>query len=227
MKHLFSHEELPKDMMPRVYEIMVAAATVDLHWEVKMKSLDFWEEVIWERLRNQGVIDGAFPEVTFSKEQRKIVTLTQLEIQKRLTRVLLELSGNGCLGVLVSAMQDECDIQVVERAVDITKKLMDFLRKYAVISYEDVKLHCVRSPSAKGERFDFGISSSAVLEISGVKKVAPKEFFDFIKQDLSKLVENKRVWLRNMDNLESVLDDMLKECDDHDDDDDMNRMDCY
>lgn len=136
MTELFSHQDLPDGMLPKMYELMAAAATVDLHWEVKTRVLDFWEKVIWEQLKHQGVIDGAFPEVTFSKELRKIVTLTHVEIHKRLNKVLLELSGNGCLEVLLSTMQDGCDAEVVKRAVDVTKKFVAFLKKYKVSSCE-------------------------------------------------------------------------------------------
>lgn len=66
---------------------MSHAATVDLHWEVKVKVLDFWHKVLERHLMDQGVIDGTFPKITFSKEHRKIITLTETEIRKRLVKV--------------------------------------------------------------------------------------------------------------------------------------------
>lgn len=185
MTQLFSHQDLPDDMLPRMYEMMEAAATVDLHWEVKTKALDFWEEVIWEHLRNQGMIDGAFPEVIFSKEHRKIVTLTKGEIQKRLKKVLSELSQNGCLGVLLSALQDGCDVEVVRRAVDVTKKVVGFLKKHKVTGYDK-----------KGS-----------VSVHGV---VTKKFMDFVQQDLDKL-QSKKTFCKSIDSLESVLDDIFRD----------------
>lgn len=216
MRHLFSHQELPEDIMPQIYSMMAAAATLDLHWEVKKEALNFWEKVIWERLRNQGMIDGAFPEVTFSKEHRKIVTLTQPEVQKRLNKVLLELSGHGCLEVLVSTVQNECDIEVVKRGVDIVKKFSAILKTYNVVRCEEIRSPC--SPSAKSDCFNFAANSQDV-QINGVKK-----FLEFVRQDLDKLVENKTTWLKSTDIFESVLDDTLRESENNDA---INGMDCY
>ena len=78
---------------------MFNAAVNDLHWEVKVYALRFWKEVISYQLANQGMIDGAFPSVTFSKQSRKIVTLDSAEIHTRLSKVMHELGKNGCLKV--------------------------------------------------------------------------------------------------------------------------------
>lgn len=52
---------------------MSAAAISDLDWEVKLQALEFWQVTIDETLRQQGMLDGSFPEITFSKEKQKIV----------------------------------------------------------------------------------------------------------------------------------------------------------
>lgn len=85
--------------MACLYETMFHAAVNDLHWEVKVYALTFWKEVISCNLANQGMIDGVFPSVTFSKQLRKIVTLDSAEIHTRLSRVMHELGKNGCLQV--------------------------------------------------------------------------------------------------------------------------------
>lgn len=66
---------------------MSHAAVTDLHWEVKVNALDFWHNVLERHLMDQGVIDGSFPKITFSKENRKIVTLNEIEIKRRLVKV--------------------------------------------------------------------------------------------------------------------------------------------
>lgn len=91
----FSCEILRK----KIYKQLFTTATSDLHWEVKVNALSFWDSVIDHETANQGMIDGAFPAVTFSKTSRKIVTLTPPEIQKRLRLVLDELQSIGCLQV--------------------------------------------------------------------------------------------------------------------------------
>lgn len=175
-------------MLLQIYEFMAAAATIDLHWEVKKIALEFWDEVISECLKNQGMIDGSFPEVTFSKDCRKIVTLTENEVQRRLNKVLIELNANGCLTVLMSAIQDDCDVDVVEKAVVLTKKFVTLLNKYKVVSCQ-----------------------------CGEKKVEVDKFLEFTRQNLDKFVENKRRWLKNMNSFGSLLDDMLRDYEGNDD----------
>lgn len=179
---------------------MSVAATIDLHWEVKKKALEFWQEIIWHCLQNQGMIDGQFPEVTFSKADRKIVTLNEHEIRRRLSKVLVELSKNGCLEVLMVVIQDDCDIDVVVKAVDVTKTIVALLNEYKVFVSEN-------------ENFIINCEDEKV-----------KRFVKFAQQDLDKIVENKRKWMKNLDGFGSVLDDILR---DYEDDEDINTMDCY
>jgi len=84
--------------------VMAYAAVSDLHWEVKVNALEFWEKVIERQMSNQGMIDGVFPSVTFSKENRKIVLLTRNEIKSRLSKVLGELARVRCLQVSVQTV---------------------------------------------------------------------------------------------------------------------------
>lgn len=78
---------------------MIKAAVLDFHWEVKISALKFWKHVIKSHLSDQGVLDGHFPKVTFSKEHRKIVSLNETEIKRRLNKALDELMKQNCLGV--------------------------------------------------------------------------------------------------------------------------------
>lgn len=113
-----------------IYRTMAHVAVNDLFWEVKVKALEFWHAVIRGQLTYQGVIDGNFPSVTFSKEKKKIVTLTEKEITSRLSRMLDELASSGCLSVLLACMRDEDDVMVVKASVRVIKFLTEFLNKY-------------------------------------------------------------------------------------------------
>lgn len=113
-----------------IYRTMAHVAVNDLFWEVKVSALEFWHSVIKGQLTYQGVIDGIFPSVTFSKEKKKIVTLTEKEITSRLTLMLDDLSASGCLSVLLACMRDEDDLLVVKASVRVIKFLTEFLDKY-------------------------------------------------------------------------------------------------
>ena len=88
-----------KAELSNVFMVMACSAVSDLHWEVKVNALEFWEKVIERQMSDQGMIDGVFPSVTFSKENRKIVLLTENEIKLRLNKVLGELARIRCLQV--------------------------------------------------------------------------------------------------------------------------------
>ena len=93
-----------KAELSNVFMVMAYAAVSDLHWEVKVNALEFWEKVIERQMSDQGMIDGVFPSVTFSKENRKIVLLTENEIKLRLNKVLGELARIRCLQVSVQTV---------------------------------------------------------------------------------------------------------------------------
>lgn len=192
-----------KDLL-QIYEIVVAAAVCDLHWEVKAKAVEFWTDVIANCLHNQGMIDNAFPEMTFSMDSRKIIMLSETEIQKRLHKVLIELSQYGCLKVLMTAIQDDCDIDVVDKAVQVTKTFAELLKRYKI---EPNRGDCVASSSA-----------SADYEIEKQK------FLKLLQGDLDQHVRSKRKWMNDMDSFEMLLNDMLH---DYEDVDNSNDLDCY
>lgn len=252
---IYEHQSFSKSVIEKVDQAMVYAVTSDLHWEVKSNALCYWSKAINNRLANQGMIDGSFPSVTFSKENRKIVTLTDTEIKNRLNKVLVELSKCGCLGVLVAAMQDESDLEVAKKAVKITKQLAELLNLHTVNSENA----CITPTSPKAVMDTFNLVSSSpttrfsedvINEIVNcrdvnllanvyikdegscpvtngaevqLKIVTPKEFLDFIQRNLDDLIVEREKWLDKIDDLGSLLDDMLKTYDD----DDMNAMDCY
>lgn len=130
----YENQLFPDKVIDRVYDTMCHASLSDLHWEVKVNALSFWEQVIKLHLQNQGMIDGIFPKMTFSKETKKIVTLTNAEIQKRLNKVLNQLNWTGCLSVLISGIKDDCDLEVSKKALAITQPFLNLLKQYEVDS---------------------------------------------------------------------------------------------
>lgn len=136
---IYANQKVQPNQLDSIYEALAVAAIHDLFWEVKVKAIEFWCCVIKQQLQYQGVIDGTFPSVTFSKENKKIVTLTQKEITLRLTKVLVKLSTFGCLGVLLASLDDQDDVMVVRKGVDVIKSLTEFLDKYNY--WEEVREH--------------------------------------------------------------------------------------
>lgn len=248
---IYVHRGFTDSILQQIYEVMSQAAVVDLHWEVKLNALLFWEKVINNHLQNQGMIDGTFPNVTFSKEHRKIVTLNEAEVKARLNKVLVQLSECKCLSVLMFAMQDDCDFEVSKKAVEITQKLANLLKMYNVslstapmspssassgfsspasqrVAFSEEVVNDIVNANDLNllgnvynyERMDSGVSG--ITESRSVQIVAPETFFGFIQKDLSGIVTEKTKWLSSIDDLNSLLDDMLKSYEDE-----VNSMDCY
>lgn len=145
---IYSHQQIPKSYLDMVFSTLVQLAVNDLFWEVKLNALYFWRVVICRQFQHQGMIDGVFPSVTFSKEHKKIVQLNEKEILLRLQKVLNELSMRGCLGVLLACLEDDSDLEVVKLAVFLVKKIMAHLTKYNYLK-EFEKLKNGQSSSSK------------------------------------------------------------------------------
>lgn len=129
---VYRHQQIPPQCLDMIFSVIAHCAVNDFYWEVKVKALGFWATVMCRQFSHQGMIDGTFPAVTFSKEHKKIITLTDKEIQLRLSKVLNELSLRGCLGVFMACMQDS-DLEVVKKTVSVVEKLMGYLNKYNFI----------------------------------------------------------------------------------------------
>ncbi|XP_026498986.2 uncharacterized protein LOC113402857 [Vanessa tameamea] len=129
---IYQNVKLNYNFKVTLYDHMVSAALSDFHWEVQLTALKFWKIVIQSLLNDQGMLDGTFPPVTFSRETRKIVTLNQTEIQKRLMRILEELAAIGCLTVLLKLLHDETEVEIMDTAFTIATELLDILDRYKV-----------------------------------------------------------------------------------------------
>lgn len=116
----------------KLYEHILSSALTDFHWEVQICALKFWKIVIHSLLTDQGMLDGTFPPVTFSRETRKIVTLNEAEIQKRLVKILDELSAIGLFTVLINLLQEDTEVEVLDSAMRLSQELVDIIYKYKV-----------------------------------------------------------------------------------------------
>ncbi|XP_045497369.1 uncharacterized protein LOC123695537 [Colias croceus] len=129
---IYQNIKLSQETKVLLYEQLVNASLNDFHWEVQMSALKFWRVVIQSFLRDQGMLDGTFPPVTFSIESRKIVTLNEREIQKRLSKILDDLAAVGCLSILVKLLYDDTEVVVMDLALQISTELIEILDKYKV-----------------------------------------------------------------------------------------------
>ncbi|XP_072931686.1 uncharacterized protein [Epargyreus clarus] len=175
---IYQNTKLSSNFKRTLYEHMVTAALNDFHWEVQLTSLKFWRIIIQSLLNDQGMLDGTFPPVTFSRETRKIVTLNEKEIQRRLTRILDELSAIGCLTVLVKLLHDETELDIMECALSISYELLEILNTYKVpenlkqIEGEpatvDELLCQIKLPHLNSENVDQASSSNSTLVADNV-----------------------------------------------------------
>ncbi|CAO1423827.1 unnamed protein product [Diamesa serratosioi] len=145
---IYSDQQIPKLCLDSIFSVLAHCAVNDFYWEVKVNALVFWRKVMCRQFQHQGMIDGTFPAVTFSKEHKKIITLTEKEINLRLKKVLNELSLRGCLGVLLACLKDDGDLEVVRSTVAIVEKTMVYLNKYNYMD-EHLKIQATAKDAEK------------------------------------------------------------------------------
>ncbi|XP_058796302.1 uncharacterized protein LOC131667108 [Phymastichus coffea] len=129
---LYKYRSWQKPVISAMIQAMTAAAVLDLDWEVKINALEFWRHFIKSHLTDQGMLDGQFPSVTFSKEHKKIVSLDECKIKQRLNKVLDELARQRCLGVLLVSLKDESDLEVAKTSANIIADLRKILLCYKI-----------------------------------------------------------------------------------------------
>lgn len=129
---IFNYHDIEASVQKEIFACMSSAALDDLHWEVRLSSLSFWNDRVKLVLKHQGMVDNEFPKCTFSKESKKIVILTDVEIKRRILRALDELSAMNCLTVLKHAVSDDCDLQISKKGLEVSKILVDLIEKYNI-----------------------------------------------------------------------------------------------
>ncbi|XP_053669878.1 uncharacterized protein LOC128720244 [Anopheles nili] len=178
VREIYANHKIQPQCLDSVFTVLAYAAANDLYWEVKINALQFWRLVMCRQFQHQGMIDGTFPAVTFSKEHKKIVTLTDREIQTRLMKVLNELSLRGCLGVLLACLGDDCDLGVVKETIAIINKLMSHLNKYNFLDYYQVLSGSVLSHKSttnfKGDSLASPLSNTEMQGVSTIPIHSPQ-----------------------------------------------------
>lgn len=133
VRELYTYRKWPKQTIDDMTQVMAVTAVLDLHWEVKINALGFWKTFIHSHMTDQGMLDGIFPSVTFSKEHRKIVELNETEIKRRINKAMDEMAKQRCLGVLLATLKDESDFQVSKASSELINKCKTFLLRYKLI----------------------------------------------------------------------------------------------
>lgn len=129
---IFNYHDIDVSVQKEIFACMSSAAIDDLHWEVRLNSLFFWKDRVDQVLKHQGMVDGEFPKCTFSKETKKIVILTDVEIKRRIMKALDELSEMNCLTVLKQAIWDDSDLQISKKGLEVSKLLVYLIEKYNI-----------------------------------------------------------------------------------------------
>ncbi|KAH8359263.1 hypothetical protein KR093_005498 [Drosophila rubida] len=127
---IYDHRKIPSKYKNTLFSTLNYCVVGDHHWEVKVNALCFWRMEFQRQLKNQGMIDGIFPTVTFSKEHKKIVTLTEREIKLRVAKVLAEVQQYGYYGIVLKCLRDEYAIEVLKVIVSGIKVMNEKLNEY-------------------------------------------------------------------------------------------------
>lgn len=177
---------LNQDLL-KTFQIMILTTSDDFNWEVRKQSLCFWEKVIVRQLQMQGMLDDDFPQHVFSIEHKKIISLTDPEIKNRLLKTLKELDTIGCLKMLMSTIQNDCDLDVTKTAIKILDKLSKLFKKYQ--------------------------SSSIVLSKNSATNSQHNNpiqlFITFCKQDFEQVLQNKKKNYKQNEKMFRFLNKML------------------
>lgn len=177
---VYRYQQVPQHCLDLVFSILAHCAVNDLYWEVKVNALNFWKTVICRQFVHQGMIDGTFPAVTFSKEHKKIITLTDKEIQLRLGKVLNELALRGCLGILLACLKDS-DLEVVRKTVVVLEKLMGYLNKYNFIEEYNKSKNKASTSGSKIPVIDSNYADFEMINLSSANGSVVRNNADFSK----------------------------------------------
>ncbi|XP_053698205.1 uncharacterized protein LOC128745209 [Sabethes cyaneus] len=199
VREIYANHKIHNQCLDSVFSVLAFSAVNDLYWEVQKNALQFWQVVMCRQFQHQGMIDGTFPAVTFSKEHKKIITLNNKEILLRLRKVLNELSLRGCLGVLLGCLADDCDITVVKEAVKVIQRLMSYLNKYNYIEEYRKQVD-----PATGERAAvIDTNYSAHVSIGSVPKNSQRNNADYSSGNVPCLINSDEI-IDSIVNLDDV-----------------------
>ena len=214
---IYKRHRIPQHQYDLLFATMAYCATKDLHWEVKTSALAFQKLVIQRQFEHYGALDGKFPSVTFSTEKKKIITLTKKEICNRIDKILDDLSVRGCLGILLTCLHDECDLNVVKVSNRICQKIMVVYKKYnddndeITSKYLNTPLDPSSPPSKSTEPSSLSPCNDT-QEKTGMHDVtgnSTKELNDFKKNEKNKESAEKPVNVDSIDQLNDILESIV------------------
>lgn len=133
LKIIYENHELPQLLQEKIFDCMTYAILQDQNKLVKLEALRFWHVIIKKELEHEGMVDGVFPTVTFSKVYKKIITFDDVTIEKCLLRVLHRLDSLGGLNVFLQVFENEKDEEIVNAATNYITKLADLLKQYLFV----------------------------------------------------------------------------------------------
>ncbi|KAL9873266.1 LOW QUALITY PROTEIN: uncharacterized protein ACN2A1_014378 [Glossina fuscipes fuscipes] len=203
---LYEHHKVPSKYLNPLYSVISYCILSDLDWEVKVEALHFWELEFQEQFTNQGMIDGTFPTVTFSKDNKKIVTLNEKEINLRIMKVFQELSQRGCLGVILKCLKEEYEKEVLKAAINMVHRLFEQLKNY---DYESIIDDMDKNGQQNSNEYKSAVVSESIppltldIETSVLNNQQSEEIIEAIlfSQDINLLVASyeKQLQLKNGD----------------------------
>lgn len=187
-----------------LFDVMSYPTSKQSYKDVKIRSFQFWKKIVDQCLSSQGMVDGKFPEVTFSKVYKKIVNLNNLEIRRRLYLILDELSENGCLAVLSSAFDDEYDVQ--KAVMEIMDNFFALLKKYDILQ----KNYDLFNDSEENESLLATLEEIGILsKVLGRKIVSPGLFLNKLNKQILIFDKNEKTSTR--EELELLLEEILND----------------
>ncbi|CAG9767934.1 unnamed protein product [Ceutorhynchus assimilis] len=121
------------DNLVQIYSLMSKVAIEGENMDVQEEAVKFWEFVTRQNLERQGMIDDDFPNVTFSKEQKKIIRLDEKEIRKRLFQAMDSMSKTGCFNVYRQILVNpDTPANVLATTITIITNFSKLLKRYDV-----------------------------------------------------------------------------------------------
>ena len=162
-------------------------AICDLHWEVKINALLFWEAAIIKVLVAHGI--------PVDSEKKENIIISDESIIETLYNALNQLSKIGCLYVLLSTLINDCDFQVVQISAKITSNLLDILKSYCNLN----KLINFNESKNSHECTAENINLNLLFENTDVNNFIMETRNDHIEKTIS--------------NSEAVIDEIVKEGD--------------
>lgn len=221
------------DYAMNIYSTMQYIMTTETNQQVKITVMDFWLKVINTMLKKQGMMDGGFPEVTFSKELKRIITFDKPKIKQCLTAALTELSNIGCLATFVFVLKHEADPKICEAAEKNLLDFIDLLNKHKVNSGElhEIYLNCrdyctspnvfneispVMSPSGPVDLNSIDVeelwdpecfeANTGFDDVSGrLRNVTPHDFLKFVHSEMDQYRNRHKRKLKPKNDLDQVL----------------------